>query len=80
LRDLEATVDQQLKLLAAYGSETDAVTSHDEALTTATRAIDRAGVVVEYLDGDKSRAATELRSLHAAVAPLVEVTRTARNG
>lgn len=79
LRDLEATVSQQRKLLAGYGSETDTIVDPDEVLATATRAIDRAGGVVRF-DNDASAVAAELRSLYAAVAPLMEVTRTARDG
>lgn len=77
LRDLEATVSQQRKLLAAYGSESASVVDPDEALAVAKRAIDRAGGVVGMLGADTSAVANELRTLYAAVAPLAEVTPTA---
>lgn len=80
LRDLEATVSQQRKLLAAYGSETASVVDPDEALAAATRAIDRAGGVVETLGTDTSPVANALRYLYAAVAPLVEAPQTANDG
>jgi hypothetical protein len=75
LRDLEATVAQQRRLLAAYGSEEDPAVDLDQVLTVAIRALDRASGAVRFLANDDSPVADEFRALHASVAPLVELAR-----
>ena len=79
LRDLEATVAQQRRLLAAYGVEDESAADPDEVLSVATRALDRASGAVRFLAKDDSLVATEFRALHAAVAPLVELVRGPEN-
>lgn len=76
LRDLEATVAQQRRLLAAYGVDNDSVADSDEVLAAATRAVDRASGAVRFLGNDESPVAVEFRALYAAVAPLIDIATT----
>lgn len=80
LRDLESTVAQQHKLLAAYSSTAEAATNRAEIMAVATRAVDRAGGSIRFLANDKSLVADEFRALYAAVAPLIEPGRTDDGG
>lgn len=70
LRDLESTVLQQQRLLAAYGG-TDADEDVDVAHSAALSALDRAEGALRFLpeEGDYAAVAAEFRALVQAVAP-----------
>lgn len=78
LRDLEATVDQQRRLIAAYGSESDDANSANVDIPAAMAAVFRAGGIVDALRADTSFAANELRALYDAVRPFVTARAAAR--
>lgn len=80
LRDLEATVAQQRRLLAAYGVEDESAAGPDEVLSIATRALDRASGAIRFLAKDDSLVAEEFRALHTAITPLVELARGVGDG
>jgi hypothetical protein len=75
LRDLQSTVLQQQRLLAAYGG-TDGDGDADATRAAALSALDRAEGALRFLpeEGDFAAVAAEFRSLFAAVAPALRST------
>jgi len=70
LRDMESTVNQCRRLLAAYGSEEPDTQDEQTLRTAAQLAVARAGGVLRFLAESEDPVAVELRALYAAIAPL----------
>lgn len=69
LRDLQASVDQHRRLLAAYGTEESDAEDEQALHAEAQRAVARAGGVLRFLSSSEDPAADEFRALYTAVAP-----------
>lgn len=74
LRDLQTTVAQQRRLLAAYGSEADGAQDPEAALVKAAVAVNRADGILRFLPAQGDPTVDEFRALCAAVSPLTRDT------
>ena len=70
LRDLEATVAQQRRLLTAYGSDDDMPEDAAPLIAVATPAVARAAGALRFLVSSDERVAEEFKLLYDAVEPL----------
>lgn len=72
LRDLEASVAQQHRLLAAYGAGEDEQVSDDHVRQQAAVSLAQAGGVIRFLANSEDPLAVELIALYDGVKPLID--------
>jgi len=69
LRDLESSVDQQRRLLAAYNPDEPEIEHVERTRSDAQQAIARAAGVVRFMAASDDPIADEYRALYGALAP-----------